>query len=701
MSCRGLLVVLLASACAAPPDELVGLGELEESSSALQNATTVVSLTFDDTFADNFQVAAMAEARGMRATFYVNSGRIGQSGYMTRAQLIAMEDAGHEIAGHTISHANLSTLEPDEVRRQVCNDRLALLDAGFAITSFAYPFSAQSSTVHQIVAECGYNSGRLVGGLAMPSSCNGCPYANRMPPPDAYQVRTNDSVKEQTTLEDLTGYVTRAEQNGGGWVPIVFHHVCAGCDSLAVSPTTLAAFLDWLEARVALGTEVATVDQVIGGTLKAGVDGPPVYSQPATGNMLQNPSLESDSNGDQLPDCWQRGGTGTNAATYSLTNVAYEGNVAQRITMTSFTSGARRLVSRQDLGTCAPAVTPGRQYTVTARYIANSQPMFTIYYRNSSGGWVWFAQSPRLPTSSTYALGIYTTPAMPEGATAISVGLSLAGLGTLTMDAFTLAEAGGTTDATPPVVALTSPADGATVSGTVTLSATASDASGIGRVELLADGTVIATELVSPYELDWDTTPFAGRTVTLTARAFDEAGNTATSASRQVTVAGATSTNLLQNASLETDANGDQIPDCWQRGGSGTNAAIYTLTTNAYAGARAQRIDMTSYSSGARRLVSRQDTGACAPAAAAGRRYTVTARYIATSQPVFTIYYRNASGSWVWFAQSPTFATSSSYALASYTTPALPSSATAISVGLSILNLGSLTMDDFTLVQAP
>lgn len=255
-------------------------------------------------------------------------------------------------------------------------------------------------------------------------------------------------------------------------------------------------------------------------------------------------------------------------------------------------------------------------------------------------------------------------------------------------------------DTTPPAVALTSPAAGATVSGTVQLSADASDASGIARVELYGNGTLLGTELTAPYALDWDTTPFAGTAVTLVARAFDSAGNSADSPSRQVAVAGATPTNLLQNPSLEINANGDQVPDCWQRGGSGTNAATFTLASNAFAGSVAQRIDMTSYSSGARRLVTLQDSGTCAPAATAGRRYTVTAQYIATTQPVFTIYYRNSSGSWVWFAQSPALPTSASYQLGSYTTPALPAGATAISVGLSIINLGSLTMDAFTLVDA-
>jgi len=51
---------------------------------------------------------------------------------------------------------------------------------------------------------------------------------------------------------------------------------------------------------------------------------------------------------------------------------------------------------------------------------------------------VWFAQSPRLPTSSSYVRAQYTTPALPAGATAISVGLAITSVGFITMDAYSL-----------------------------------------------------------------------------------------------------------------------------------------------------------------------------------------------------------------------------------------------------------------------
>src|SRR5580700_5799503 len=101
---------------------------------------TIVSLSFDDTFPDQFQVAAMLAQRGLNATFFVNSGRINASGYMTQGQVLSIQAQGNEIAGHTISHPDLPTISVDEQQRQICNDRVALLALGFPVTDFAYPY---------------------------------------------------------------------------------------------------------------------------------------------------------------------------------------------------------------------------------------------------------------------------------------------------------------------------------------------------------------------------------------------------------------------------------------------------------------------------------------------------------------------------------------------------------------------------------
>ena len=86
-----------------------------------------------------------------------------------------------------------------------------------------------------------------------------------------------------------------------------------------------------------------------------------------------------------------------------------------------------------------------------------------------------------------------------------------------------------TADTVPPTVSMTAPADGATVSGTVPVSADASDNVGVAGVQFKLDGANFGAEdTASPYTLQWDTSTVANGTHTLTAVARDAAGNTAT-----------------------------------------------------------------------------------------------------------------------------------------------------------------------------
>src|SRR5207302_297646 len=92
-------------------------------------------------------------------------------------------------------------------------------------------------------------------------------------------------------------------------------------------------------------------------------------------------------------------------------------------------------------------------------------------------------------------------------------------------------------DTTPPTVSITSPANGATVSSTVTVSATASDNVGVAGVQFQLDGANLGAEdTTAPYSVAWDTTTVANGSHTLTARARDAAGNVATSTAVTVTV---------------------------------------------------------------------------------------------------------------------------------------------------------------------
>ena len=93
---------------------------------------------------------------------------------------------------------------------------------------------------------------------------------------------------------------------------------------------------------------------------------------------------------------------------------------------------------------------------------------------------------------------------------------------------------GGDTQA--PTVSITAPLNGATVSGTVSVTATASDNVGVTKVEFYLDGVLQSTDTTSPYSWSWDTTSATNASHTLTAKAYDAALNVGTSTAVSVTV---------------------------------------------------------------------------------------------------------------------------------------------------------------------
>lgn len=92
-----------------------------------------------------------------------------------------------------------------------------------------------------------------------------------------------------------------------------------------------------------------------------------------------------------------------------------------------------------------------------------------------------------------------------------------------------------TADRVAPTVSITSPASGGTVSGTVTVSASATDNTSVSSVSFYANGALIGTDTTAPYSVSWNTTGLGG-SLALSAVAVDAVGNSASSASVTVSV---------------------------------------------------------------------------------------------------------------------------------------------------------------------
>ena len=106
------------------------------------------------------------------------------------------------------------------------------------------------------------------------------------------------------------------------------------------------------------------------------------------------------------------------------------------------------------------------------------------------------------------------------------------------------------TDATAPTTQITSPTNGATVSGTVTVTATASDNVGVTLVEIYIDGALKTSGTSSPLSYSWNTSGLSG-SHTIFSKAYDAAGNVGTSTTVTVTVSNGVQ-QLFQNTGFET-----------------------------------------------------------------------------------------------------------------------------------------------------
>ena len=237
-------------------------GNAEQVNTQQIQVQTVVSLTLDDQYEDQWLYAApLIAAHNMTATYYVitSDSDVPFQCCMSWSQLDTLQAQGNDIGSQTIDHPNLTTLTTTQMTQEICGSRQQMINHGVTDPqSFAYPFGSYNSTVEGVVQQCGFNNARAGGGISTSNTTPSSPYVETIPPRDPYAIRTiavDGSGNMQ--LSDLESFVTAAAAHGGGWLPITFHDVCdanasdfSNCMSLygTIQDTVLGQFLDWLQA---------------------------------------------------------------------------------------------------------------------------------------------------------------------------------------------------------------------------------------------------------------------------------------------------------------------------------------------------------------------------------------------------------------------------------------------------------------------
>lgn len=137
-------------------------------------------------------------------------------------------------------------------------------------------------------------------------------------------------------------------------------------------------------------------------------------------------------------------------------------------------------------------------------------------------------------------------------------------------------------DSTAPTVSISSPVASSKVSGLIAVDVAASDNVGVSRVDLMLGSTKIGSDITGPYGFSWDSTTVADGNVTLTAYAYDAAGN---SSSKALTISVANAAGTTSGADttapvpvISSPLTGSKVGNSVTVSGSATdNVGVATL----------------------------------------------------------------------------------------------------------------------------
>lgn len=131
-------------------------------------AGRTVAITFDDGYVDNLAACEELQKRGMRATWFVVSGSLGQApGWpacgrpqgrlLDASDLRGMQENGMEIGSHTVNHVRLTEADDACLMQELVDSKNALeAILGKPVGSFAYPYGAWDDRCAGAVEKAGY-----------------------------------------------------------------------------------------------------------------------------------------------------------------------------------------------------------------------------------------------------------------------------------------------------------------------------------------------------------------------------------------------------------------------------------------------------------------------------------------------------------------------------------------------------------------
>jgi peptidoglycan/xylan/chitin deacetylase (PgdA/CDA1 family) len=117
-----------------------------------------ILISVDDGYVDDIRtILPDLERYHMVATFFVITGRMTEPGFLSAAQIRALDRAGMDIGDHTAHHVDLALLSAAQLRNETSGSRHVLESVvGHPVYSFAYPFGAYDAAAVAAVRAAGF-----------------------------------------------------------------------------------------------------------------------------------------------------------------------------------------------------------------------------------------------------------------------------------------------------------------------------------------------------------------------------------------------------------------------------------------------------------------------------------------------------------------------------------------------------------------
>jgi peptidoglycan/xylan/chitin deacetylase (PgdA/CDA1 family) len=408
-----------------------------------------VTFTFDDGPDVNTPTILNTLQRlNVNAVFFVNGYKL-DGNSMNQQALLAEAAAGDVIGNHTYDHTSFTgastgttALTDSQIQSELQSNDAAITALGLpAPTLYRPPYGDINAHDDLLARGLGY---RIVMAWGTPSG-------------NIVDSQDWAGISPGQILSNVTNGYTK---NGYFYPGIRANSIVSMHDGLDASINTnaaLPAIIDYMNANHLCATPVVRPDAT-GGVV-------PVPAPPTPGpslNLVQNPSLEqfrgvsiapngTTTTDGKEPICFQQAGANVNGttATWSLTSDAHSGSYAEKVSVSSWTSGDRKLVlsQRGAESNCLAAVTPGKTYSLWVWYKGNfpdtgpgaTKVSIATYYRTGPGNnptWNYWQSGSLMASTggSSWNAAYFVTAPLPSNATAISWGLAITGVGTITTD---------------------------------------------------------------------------------------------------------------------------------------------------------------------------------------------------------------------------------------------------------------------------